>query len=131
MRLKPGPRTWVFAGIVPALAALLLGAACTGPAPSPAEGPAQPAAAPPGPARAAAPGAPGRGWPVLGGTIHRNLVNTVDKGLPATWSVQKGKEQNVKWVARLGGTAFGGPVVAGGKVFVGTNNDKPRDPKVK
>src|SRR5205823_4361565 len=47
-----------------------------------------------------------------------------------TWSVKKGKEANVKWVARLGGPSWGGPVVAGGKVFVGTNNHHPRDPKV-
>src|SRR5581483_5524808 len=30
----------------------------------------------------------------------------------------------------LGSKAYGGPVVAGGKVFVGTNNEKPRNPKV-
>src|SRR5262249_17430833 len=27
--------------------------------------------------------------------------------------------------------AYGGPVVAGGKVFIGTNNDRPRDPAIK
>ena len=26
---------------------------------------------------------------------------------------------------------YGGPVVAGNKVFIGTNNEKPRDPKIK
>lgn len=30
--------------------------------------------------------------------------------------------QNVKWVSRLGSQSYGNPVVAGGKVFVGTNN---------
>jgi outer membrane protein assembly factor BamB len=35
----------------------------------------------------------------------------------------------VKWVARLGSQAYGNPVVADGKVFIGTNNEKPRDPK--
>ena len=31
------------------------------------------------------------------------------------------------WKADLGNHAYGGPIVAGGKVFVGTNNEKPRD----
>jgi outer membrane protein assembly factor BamB len=69
--------------------------------------------------------------PMFGGTPQRNLANIVDKDIPDTWSVKKGAEKNVKWVARLGGHAYGGPVVAGGRVFVGTNNEKPRDPKVK
>jgi outer membrane protein assembly factor BamB len=107
----------VFAGTLPALAAWLFGAACSGLVPTPPD------------VRGRAES--GRDWPMFGGTIHRNLVNTVDKGLPATWSIQKGKEQNVKWVARLGTIAYGGPVIAGGKVFVGTNNEKPRDPKVR
>ena len=38
--------------------------------------------------------------------------------------------KNVKWVVKLGGQTNGSPVVAGGKVFVGTNNDAPRDPRV-
>jgi hypothetical protein len=29
--------------------------------------------------------------------------------------------KNVKWVARLGGAAYGNPTVAGGRVFVGTD----------
>jgi outer membrane protein assembly factor BamB len=33
----------------------------------------------------------------------------------------------VKWVARLGSQSYGNATVAGGKVFVGTNNDHPRD----
>jgi outer membrane protein assembly factor BamB len=70
-------------------------------------------------------------WPMLGGTPHRNMCNPLVKGLPATWSIQKGKESNVKWSAALGTITYGGPVVAKGKVFVGTNNDKPRDPAVK
>jgi len=37
---------------------------------------------------------------------------------------------NVKWVANLGSQSYGGPVVAGGQVYVGTNNQQPRDPKV-
>ncbi|HEX4645536.1 MAG TPA: PQQ-binding-like beta-propeller repeat protein, partial [Verrucomicrobiae bacterium] len=37
--------------------------------------------------------------------------------------------KNVKWVQTLGSQAFGNVVVAGGKVFVGTNNENPRDPQ--
>ena len=37
--------------------------------------------------------------------------------------------QNVKWVAELGSQTYGNPTVAGGVVFVGTNNEPLRDPK--
>jgi len=46
--------------------------------------------------------------------------------LPLRWDPRTG--DNVKWVAALGSYSYGGPVVAGGKVFVGTNNERPRDP---
>ena len=36
----------------------------------------------------------------------------------------------MKWKATLGGNAFGGPVVAGGRIFVGTNNFKPHDKNI-
>lgn len=39
--------------------------------------------------------------------------------------------QNVRWVAKLGSQTYGNPTVAGGRVFVGTNNQSPRDPKHK
>ncbi len=38
--------------------------------------------------------------------------------------------EGVLWTAELGSEAYGGPTVAGGMVFVGTNNDRPRDPAV-
>jgi outer membrane protein assembly factor BamB len=38
--------------------------------------------------------------------------------------------KNVKWVAKLGSKAYGGPTIAGGRIFVSTNNSSPRDPKV-
>lgn len=47
-------------------------------------------------------------------------------GPPLDWDVADGK--NVRWVAELGTTSYGGPVVAGGRVYVGTNNARPRDP---
>jgi outer membrane protein assembly factor BamB len=49
------------------------------------------------------------------------------KGLPTTWDVAAKK--NVKWLAALGSQSYGNPVVSGGKVFLGTNNEALRDPK--
>ena len=61
-----------------------------------------------------------------GGTPDRNMVSNM-KGLPTEWDVKTKK--NVKWVAELGSQSYGNPVVAGGMVFVGTNNEALRDPK--
>jgi len=65
-------------------------------------------------------------WPMWGGTPDRNMVSNM-KGLPTEWDVKTRK--NVKWVADLGSQSYGNPVVAGGMVFVGTNNELVRDPK--
>ena len=70
---------------------------------------------------------PGTGdWPMWGGTPDRNMVSNM-KGLPTEWDVKTKK--NIKWVAELGSQSYGNPVVAGGMVFVGTNNERLRDPK--
>ena len=70
---------------------------------------------------------PGSGdWPMWGGTPDRNMISNM-KGLPASWDIAAKK--NVKWVAALGSQSYGNPVVAAGKVFVGTNNEAVRDPK--
>jgi len=72
-------------------------------------------------------GEPGTGeWPMWGGTPDRNMTSNM-KGLPTEWDVKTKK--NVKWVAQLGSQSYGNPVVAGGMVFVGTNNELLRDPK--
>jgi outer membrane protein assembly factor BamB len=39
--------------------------------------------------------------------------------------------KNVKWVAKLGSQAYGNTTIADGRVYVGTNNESPRDPKHK
>ena len=71
---------------------------------------------------------PGSGdWPMWGGTPDRNMVANM-KGLPTTWDVKTKK--NVKWVAQLGSQSYGNVVVSGGMVFVGTNNEGLRDPKI-
>jgi outer membrane protein assembly factor BamB len=70
---------------------------------------------------------PGSGdWPMWGGTPDRNMVSQA-KGMPTEWDVKTKK--NVKWVAQLGSQSYGNPVVAGGMVFVGTNNELARDTK--
>jgi outer membrane protein assembly factor BamB len=71
----------------------------------------------------------GRDWPMLGGSPNRNLVNLAERNLPETWDVTRGT--NVKWSAKLGSQSYGGPVIAEGKLFVGTNNGQPRNPRIK
>src|SRR5438874_13819837 len=77
-------------------------------------------------------------WPQWGGRPMRNMYSPA-KGLPdhfgeikfkqGTEEVDRAKAKNLKWVAKLGSQSYGNVTVAGGKVFVGTNNDNPRDPK--
>lgn len=70
---------------------------------------------------------PGNGdWPMWGGTPDRNMVSNM-KGLPIEWDLEKKK--NIKWVASLGSQSYGNPIVAGGQVYAGTNNEGLRDPK--
>jgi outer membrane protein assembly factor BamB len=65
-------------------------------------------------------------WPMWGGTPSRNMVSTLT-GMPSKWDIKSG--QNVKWMAALGSQSYGNPVIAGGVVLVGTNNEALRDPK--
>jgi outer membrane protein assembly factor BamB len=84
----------------------------------------------PGAAPSAEDNPPPHTWPTFGGTPARNMVNRREKNLPVDWAVEGGKLRHVRWVAELGTRAYGGPVVAGGRVYVGTNNERPRDPKI-
>jgi outer membrane protein assembly factor BamB len=68
-------------------------------------------------------------WDMFGGSLQRNMVNTFEKNVPTEWDVEAKK--NIKWTAELGSRAYGGPVVHGGKIFIGTNNEGPRNPKIK
>ncbi len=72
----------------------------------------------------------GGDWPMYGGTPARNMVNADAKGVPTEWGSKAGGK-NVKWVADLGDRGYLPPAVAGGKVYVATNNHKPRDPNAK
>lgn len=78
-------------------------------------------------------------WPCWGGSDPgRNMYSPVT-GLPDHFDAGKFKPnseevnpattKNVKWAVTLGSQAFGNVVVSGGKVFVGTNNENPRDPQ--
>lgn len=72
------------------------------------------------PAALAARGTDGGDWPMWGGSPDRNMVSTMT-GAPTEWDVSDGT--NIRWVAPLGSQTYGNPVVANGKVFVGTNNE--------
>ena len=70
---------------------------------------------------------PGTGdWPMWGGTPDRNMVSSM-KGIPTSWDIKTKK--NVKWMAQLGSQSYGNPVVSGGQVYCGTNNELVRNPK--
>jgi len=59
-----------------------------------------------------------------------------EKGLPDSFTPGKMKSdsddidpattKNIKWIAKLGTQAYGNPVIANGRVYVGTNNQSPR-----
>ena len=110
-------------------------------------------AAPAAPASPASPAAPAllappvtvaptatQDWPAWGGGESRNMASTVT-GLPGDFTagdfkpgtdeVDLSTTKNVQWVAKLGSQSYGNPTVSGGRIFVGTNNDSPRDPRFK
>jgi outer membrane protein assembly factor BamB len=74
---------------------------------------------------------PNKEWNQWGGTPERNNV-PLGKDIVTEWNVGKfdyrtgdwdpAKAKNIKWVAKLGSQTYGNPVVADGKIFVGTNN---------
>lgn len=75
-------------------------------------------------------------WPMWGRDETRNMVS-LEKGLPVTFNPGKKKEgseeidmattEGVKWVAKLGSQSYGNPSIANGQVYVGTNNESPRN----
>ena len=72
-------------------------------------------------------------WNQWGGSPIRNNVSPA-KNIPTEWNPgefdpatgawKPETSKNVAWVTPLGSQSYGNPVVAGGKVFVGTNNGK-------
>src|SRR5688500_19958982 len=79
----------------------------------------------------------GADWPQWGGPDPGRNMFSPEKGLPDRFEpgkLKKGTEEvdlastkNVKWVAKLGSQSYGNATIANGKVFVGTNNDSPRN----
>ena len=76
-------------------------------------------------------------WPMWGRSADRNMVGDASgipidivsgDFLPKTEEINMETTKGVKWVAKLGSQTYGSPVVAGGKVYAGTNNESPRDP---
>lgn len=66
--------------------------------------------------------------PHWGQAWSRNLVSD-EKNLPVSFDPATGA--NLAWTAELGTEAHATPVVARGRVLVGTNNNRPRDPRHK
>ena len=82
-------------------------------------------------------------WPQWGGAPARNMFvlttnlpdhftsdkSTEVKFKSGTDEVDRSNLPNLKWVAKLGSQSYGNVTVAHGKVFIGTNNEPPRDPR--
>ncbi len=79
-------------------------------------------------------------WPQWGRDASKNM-SSPETGLPDTfdlgefdWSSDEFDLEaatNVKWIAKLGSQSYGNVTVANGRVYVGTNNDSPRDDRFK
>lgn len=75
-------------------------------------------------------------WPQWGRQPSKNMVAgpmklplTFQAGqfIGATDKIDMATTENVRWIAKLGSQSYGNPTVADGRVYVGTNNDSPRD----
>ena len=64
--------------------------------------------------------------PQWGEAWSRNMVSP-EKNLADSFDPKTGR--NVKWTTKLGTQTHSTPVVARGRVYIGTNNGQPRDPK--
>jgi outer membrane protein assembly factor BamB len=64
--------------------------------------------------------------PQWGHAWTRNMTSP-ERNLPATFDPKTG--ENIKWVAKIGNESHSTPIIADGRVYIGTNNDEPRNPK--
>ena len=79
-------------------------------------------------------------WPFWGKNANRNMVSS-ETNIVTEWSpgnfkpnseeIDPTSTKNIKWAVKLGSQAYGNVTVSGGKVFVGTNNESPRNPALK
>jgi outer membrane protein assembly factor BamB len=77
-------------------------------------------------------------WPQWGRAQMRNMYSP-GKNLPTDFGKIEFKQgtdeidpkpaKHMRWAAKLGSQSYGNVTVAGGRVFVGTNNENPRDPR--
>jgi len=80
----------------------------------------------------------GADWSQWGGGPQRSMVSA-EKNLPETFETGRRKRndlgfdlsssKNVLWAARLGSKTYGSPTIAGGRVYIGTNDDSLDDPR--
>jgi outer membrane protein assembly factor BamB len=83
-------------------------------------------------------------WPRWGGPDPGRNMASKETGLPDRLTtnanghidLKPGSDEvdlnnvpNVKWAVKIGSQSYGNVVVAGGKIFIGTNNENPRDPQ--
>lgn len=69
---------------------------------------------------------PATGIAMFGHDFTRNMVNLKARNIPEKPEMD-GPFQ--LWKSDLGSRAYGGPTISGGKVVVGTNNERPRNPR--
>ncbi|HPC59567.1 MAG TPA: PQQ-binding-like beta-propeller repeat protein [Verrucomicrobiota bacterium] len=74
----------------------------------------------------AGPALPAADQPQWGQAWSRNQVS-LERGLPTSFDPVSGS--NLVWFAELGTETHGSPIIAGGRVYIGTNNGHPRDPR--
>ncbi|MFO0948376.1 MAG: PQQ-binding-like beta-propeller repeat protein [Planctomycetota bacterium] len=67
-------------------------------------------------------------WPMWGRTAARNMVSPVGS---VHIDFDTDTKRGILWTARLGSETYGNPVVAGEKVFIGTNNGGKHRPAIK
>ncbi len=60
-------------------------------------------------------------WPMWGGSPSRNMLSAASN-VSIDFDLQAGEDGKVVWQQGLGSQTYGNPIVADGKVFVGTNN---------
>jgi len=85
-------------------------------------------------------GALAENWPAWGGGPNRNMASDA-KNLPLSFGPGRPKNnsrqidmsttRNVKWAIVLGSQTYGNPVIAGGKIVVGTNDATLTDGRFK
>ena len=78
----------------------------------------------------------GQDWPVWTRNGSGNLYSP-EKNLPekfepgefiiGTENIDMSTTKNVRWISKLGSQSYGNTTVSNGKVYIGTNNESPRD----